>query len=133
MCCAVSEQAPGSSLTCLSGKTPKISPQIPYSGQGCHTRDVSLSHLSPRPKDKKQPGDMQNVCLSYEVPCYQKLSPLCFRCVVWTLVISWKSLIKYYEYSFDYLTIIMNQLRLMLLLSIQYGLFLTGHRLTGTC
>ena len=27
-------------------------------------------------------------------------------------VISWKFLIKYYEYSFDYLIIIMNQLRL---------------------
>ena len=30
-----------------------------------------------------------------------------------TLVISWKFLIKYIEYSFDYLIIIMNQLRLM--------------------
>ena len=28
-------------------------------------------------------------------------------------VISWKFLIKYLEYSFDYLIIIMNQLRLM--------------------
>ena len=28
-------------------------------------------------------------------------------------VISWKFLIKYYEYSFDYLIIIMSQLRLM--------------------
>ena len=49
------------------------------------------------------------------------------------VVISWKFLIKYYDYSFDYLIIIMDQLWLTLLLSIQYGLFLTGHRLTGTC
>ena len=48
------------------------------------------------------------------------------------VVISQKFLIKYYEYSFDYL-IIMNQIRLTLLLSIPYGLFLTGHRLMGTC
>jgi hypothetical protein len=48
-------------------------------------------------------------------------------------VISRKFLIKYYEYSFDYLIIIMDQLRLMHLFSIQYGLFLTGHRLTETC
>ena len=48
-------------------------------------------------------------------------------------VISWKFLIKYYGYSFDYLIIIMNQLRLTILLSMQYSLFLTGHRLMGIC
>ena len=49
-------------------------------------------------------------------------------------VISWKFLFKYHEYSFDFLIIIiMDQLRLTLLLRILYGLFLTGHRLTGTC
>ena len=33
------------------------------------------------------------------------------------LVISWKFLIKYYEYYFDYLIIIMNQLQLTLYLA----------------
>ena len=49
------------------------------------------------------------------------------------IVTSQKFLIKYYGYSFDYLIIIMNQLRLTLLLSIQNSLFLTRHRLTGIC
>ena len=49
------------------------------------------------------------------------------------LVISRKFLIKYYGYSLDFLIINMDQLRLTHLLSIQYGLFLTGHRLTETC
>ena len=45
-------------------------------------------------------------------------------------VISRKFLIKYYEYSFDYLIIIMNQLRLTCYLVYSTVCFLTGHRLT---
>ena len=46
------------------------------------------------------------------------------------IVISWKFLIKYYEYSFNYLIIIMNQLRLTCYLVYSTVCFLTGHRLT---
>ena len=47
-----------------------------------------------------------------------------------TSVISWKFLIKYYEYFFDYLIIIMDQLRLTLYLVYSTVCSLTGHRLT---
>ena len=46
-------------------------------------------------------------------------------------VISHKFLIKYYEYSFDFLIIIMDQLRLMRFLSIQYSLFLNWTQTYG--
>ena len=65
-------------------------------------------------------------------PCFIPISPPAFSYQIHFIsnpagvhtVISRKFLIKYYEYSFEYLTIIMDQLWLTLLLSIQYGLFL---------
>ena len=47
------------------------------------------------------------------------------------VVISRKFLTKYYEYSFDCLIIIMDQLQLTCLLSIQYGLFLNQTQTYG--
>ena len=72
------------------------------------------------------PGPIFHVDSEYEVR--NQIWDLCQ--VLWADVISQKFLIKYYEYSFDYLINIMNQLRLTCYLVYSTVCFLTGHRLT---
>ena len=89
---------------------------------------AQLMELNPNPLNCPLPSSSPPP-VKYDLTSYV----LCKSSIVTVSVISRKFLIKYYEYSFDFLIIIMDQLRLTLLLSIPYSLFLTGHRLMGTC